>query len=661
MFAKLPIYFIYTNTGHFNGEKKMQKRPMARAKAKQISRSEVFGRQWVIGSLVGMAALWGAAEVFADAHDPVTISHGYTNFGELKYGPDEVLDYVNPDAPKGGEFSQWAQGTFDSFNLYTRKGVPAALTTIGYESILTGTADDPYGSYCYLCTTIEYPESRDWVIFNLRDDVMFWDGTFMDAEDIKFSFELPLEQGITEYRAVYAEFIDSVEVLDTHRIRFNFSETAPRRDVVTWAGGTSAWSKDWFEANEVRLDETADAPFMGTGPYRLDSVDIGRQIIYRYDPNWWGADLPINQGRNNFETIRVEYFADSGAAFEGFKGGLYTFRNENSSLQWATGYDFPARENGWVKVEELPDGAIGTGQGFVFNMNQEKFQDPRVREAITYMVNFEWMNESLFYGLYERPESFWDNSDLKATGVPSAEEVAILQPLVDEGLLDASILTDEAVIAPVSETIDRPLDRSALRAASALLDEADWIAGDDGLRRKDGEVLSVTFLERSPQFDRIINPIVENLKRLGVDAVLERVDTAQYIERRREGTFDIVNASLGQDYEPGQGLAQFFGSAAADDSSRNPMRLKNPAVDRIIEVIVAAEGLEELTIATRALDRVLRAERFWIPQWQKGVHTVAYYDVFRFKEVPPLALSPIDNWWYDADRAEELRAAGAFQ
>ena len=636
----------------------MQNRPQVRTIAAQ---RDTTVKYWLVGSLISVAAVWAGSQVFADSHEAVTISHGYTNFGELKYGPNAVLDYVNPDAPKGGEFSQWAQGTFDSFNLSTRKGVPAALSTIGYESILTSTGDDPYGAYCYLCETLEYPESRDWVIFNLRDDVKFWDGTTMTAADLKFSFELPLEQGITEYRSVYANFIDSVEVLDDFKIKFTFTESAPRRDVVTWVGATTAYSQNWFEETETRLDEASDAPFLATGPYRLDAVDIGRQIIYRYDPNWWGADLPINQGRNNFETIRVEYFADSSAAFEGFKSGVYTFRDENSSLQWATGYDFPAREQGWVNVEELPNGSIGTGQGFVFNLNVEKFQDPLVREALTLMVNFEWMNETLFYGLYERPESFWDNSDLKAVGVPSADELAILQPLVDEGLLDATILTAVATIPPVSSTSERPLDRTNLRAASALLDQAGWVAGDDGLRRKDGEVLSVTFLERSPQFDRIINPIVENLKRLGVDAELERVDTAQYIERRRAGTFDIVNASLGQGYEPGQGLAQFFGSEAAEDSSRNPMRFKMPAADRLIRTIVEAETLEDLTTRTRALDRVLRAERFWIPQWQKGVHTVAYYDMYRFKEVPPLALSPIDNWWFDADAADNLRAVGAFQ
>ncbi len=634
----------------------------ARAIAKAADRRQHVLKHWLLGAVIGVGAVIAAGQLQAESHEEVTVSHGYVNFGELKYGPDDVLDYVNPDAPKGGEFSQWAQGTFDSFNLRTRKGVAAALSTIGSESILTQTLDDPYGLYCYLCETLEYPESRDWVIFNLRDDVTFWDGTSMDAEDIKFIFELSLEQGITEYRNVYSQFIDSVDVLGPHRIKFTFSDEAPKRDVVSWVGGTSALSKDWFEETGQRLDETTDAPFMATGAYRLDSVDIGRQIIYRYDPDWWGADLPINQGRYNFETIRVEYFADSSAAFEGFKSGAYAYRQENSSKQWATGYeDFPALNNDWVVTEELPDLSIGSGQGFVFNLDRAKFHDPRVREALGLMVNFEWMNGALFYDLYDRPESFWDNSDLKAEGVPGADEIAILQPLVDEGLLDASILTDEAVLPPVSQSSDRPLDRRQLRAASALLDEAGWVVGDDGLRRKDGEVLSVEFMQASPQFDRIINPIVENMKRLGVDAVLNRVDPSQYVERFRSGEFDMINASLGQDFEPGQQLAQFFGTDAAGDSSRNPMRLRLPAADRLIDNIVAATTLDELTTRTRALDRVLRAERFWVPQWSNAKYFVAYYDMYRFKEVPKLGLSPIDNWWYDAEAGEALRSAGAFQ
>ena len=639
----------------------MPKRPAPAPKAK-AAQPAVPLKQWLGGTaiLVG-AAIW-AGQVFAESHETIMVSHGYSNFGELKYGPDAVLDYVNPDAPKGGEIAQWAQGTFDSFNQYARDGVSAAFNTLPYESVLTGTADDAYGSYCYLCTTLEYPESLDWVIFNLRDDVTFSDGTPMTAEDMAFSFNLFLEQGITEYRNVVTQYIEDVEVLDTHRIKFSFTDSAPRRDVIGFAGATVVFSKAWFEETGTRIDESSDAPFMGTGPYLLESFDINRQIVYKRDPNWWGADLPINQGRNNFDTIRVEYFADSSAAFEGFKSGAYTFRSENSSKQWATGYDFPAIENGWVKVEELPDGNIGTSQGFVFNLDREKWQDPRVREAVRLMVNFEWMNDSLFFGLYARPTSFWDNSDLAATGVPSADEVAILQPLVDDGLLDASILTAEAVMPPVSDTVNRPLDRAKLREASNLLDAAGWIVGDDGMRRKDGKTLDADFLQFSPQFDRIINPIVENLQRLGVNAKLDRVDTSQFVERSRSGDYDLINSSPGQGFEPGSGLRQWFGSETADDSSRNLMRLRSPAIDRLIDVVVAAETLDDLRVSVHALDRALRAEGFWIPQWFKDVHTVAYYDMFRYPdELPPFARGELDFWWYDADAAAALEAAGAFQ
>lgn len=638
----------------------MQSHQITRIAAKSDTAST---RLMLTGSAILLGAVVWAGQVRSDGHDPVTVSHGYSNFDELMYPADYPhWDYVNPDAPKGGEISQWAQGTFDSFNTSTRKGTAATLASIGYESILTGTADDPYGSYCYLCTTMEYPESRDWVIFNLRDDVKFSDGTGLTAEDIKFSFELYLEQGITEYREVYSQFIKSVEVLDPYKIKFSFSDDAPRRDVVTWVGGTTAFSKAWWDETGTRLDESSDAPFLGTGPYLLDSVDIGRQIVYRKDPNWWGAEHPASIGRNNFETIRVEYFADSSAAFEGFKSGAYTFRVENSSKQWATGYEFPAVEKDWVKVAELPNGSIGSAQAFVFNLDRPQWQDPRVREAVRLMFNFEWSNESLFFGLYARVNSFWQNSDLEAKGAPSQGELAILQPLVDEGLLPASMLTNDVVMAPPSATSQRSLDRSNLRRASALLDEAGWVVGDDGMRRKDGQTLDASFLQASPAFDRIVNPMVENLKRLGVNASLNRVDYAQYVERSRSGDFDLINHTMTQGFEPGQSLRQWFGSEAADDSSRNLMRLRSPAVDRVIDAVVAAEGLDNIQTASKALDRVLRAEGFWIPQWYKDVHTVAYYDQYRHPEtLPPFALGTLDFWWYDADAAAALKDAGAFQ
>ena len=613
------------------------------------------GTGWLIAP-VAIAAL-GFSVLAAKSQD-VIVTHGVSNFGEVKYGADTAhFDYVNPDAPKGGEYSQWAQGNYDSFNVWTRKGVSAALVGIMYENILTGTADDAYGSYCYLCTTMEYPENRDWVIFNLRDDVTFSDGRPMTADDIKFTFELFLEQGITEYRNVVEGFVSSVEVLDPYKIKFNFTDEAPRRDVLSFAGGTTVFSMSWFEETGARIDESTLVPFLGTGPYMVESFDVGRQIVYGRSPNYWGADHPHNVGQNNFDTIRVEYFADSSAALEGFKAGEYTFRSENSSKDWATAYEFPAVEAGIVKKEELYNGNIGTAQSFIFNLRRKKWQDPRVRAAIRLMFNFEWSNETLFFGLYERVNSFWENSELKATGLPSQAELALLQPLVDDGLIDASILTSEPVMAPMSGA--RALDRGNLRAASDLLDAAGWETGDDGIRRKDGRDLDLVFLQFSPAFDRIINPYVENLKRLGVNASLERVDISQYIDRRRTSDYDLVNHSFSMGFEPGIGLRQWYGSETAVDSSRNLMGLQNEAVDRLLTAIIDAREQDDLTTGVHALDRVLRAEGFWVPQWFKDVHTVAYYDIYRYPEnLPPFALGEVSFWWYDAERAEELRASG---
>ncbi|MDF0598889.1 extracellular solute-binding protein [Psychromarinibacter halotolerans] len=607
-----------------------------------------------------LAALASAAHA-QETDEEVIVAHGVSNFGELKYPEGFAhLDYVNPDAPKGGEISEWASGNFDSFNNYTRKGVSAALTELMYENILVSTADDPYGLYCYLCETLEYPESRDWVIFNLRDDVTFWDGTGMTAEDIKFTFELFMEQGITEYVNVVGGYVENVEVLDEYRIRFDFAEDAPRRDVIGIAGGTNAFSKAWFEETGARLDESTLDPFMATGPYRVDSFDVGRQIIYAYNPDFWGADHPLNIGQNNFERIRVEYYADSSAAFEAFKAGEYTFRIENSSRDWATGYNFPAINNGAVVRAELPDGSIGSGQSFVFNLRDPKWQDPDVREAVRIMFNFEWSNETLFYGLYDRVNSFWENSPLEATGIPSEDEVALLQPLVDEGLLDAAILTDEAVMAPVNEASDNLPGRRARRAAANLLEQAGWIAGPDGMRSKDGQPLTLTILSYSPTFDRIINPYVQNLRSVGIDAEMERVDISQYVDRRRSSDYDLVNHTFSMGFEPGIGLRQWYASETADDSSRNLMGLKDEAVDRLLDVVIDAETVEELTTATHALDRVLRAKGFWVPQWFKDVYTVAYYDMYRHpEELPPLALGYLSFWWYDEEAGDALRESGA--
>ena len=579
----------------------------------------------VLYSVVFVAA--GAGHALAEGHDLVTVSHGYSFFGDLKYPADFAqLDYINPKAPKGGEISQWGFGTFDSFNAYARKGNQASLSSMPYESILSTFADDVTASYCFLCTTIEYPESLDWAIFTLRDDVRFSDGLAMNAEDVKFTFDLFMEQGLPSYRAAVSGMVSAIEVLDPLKIKFIFSEDAPRRDVIGLAGGIPVFSKSWFERTGARLDDSSLTPFIGTGPYVLESFEINERVTYARRADYWGKNIPANVGRNNFDHIRVEYFADSAAAFEGFKAGVYTFRSENSSKQWATSYDFGAIEAGHVVKTELPDGDLALAQAYVFNLRREKFQDSLVREALGMMFNFEWSNEQLFYGLYDRVNSFWGNSELEAFGVPEGAELAVLQDLVDQGLIGADMLTAPAAMAPVSGS--RQLDRKNLRKASALMEQAGWLVNADGMREKDGEVFTLEVLASSPAFDRITNPMIENMKSLGIDARLNRVDGAQATERSRAYDFDVMNHSMRMSFEPSSGLEQYFGSKAMEGSSRNLMGFSDPAADALIELVVRSETKAHLTTRIRALDRLLRAKRFWIPQWFKAVHTVAYYDQY---------------------------------
>ncbi|MCA8884681.1 MAG: ABC transporter substrate-binding protein [Rhodobacteraceae bacterium] len=615
------------------------------------------------GALLSAAMLTVSVAPPGHAADGVTVSHGFSNFGELKYPADFAhLEYVNPDAPKGGEISVWAQGNFDSFNQYARAGVPAALNTIGTEYLMSATDDDPYGLYCLLCTTIEYPDDLSWVIFNLRDDVTFQDGTPMTAEDVAFTHKLFLEQGIVEYRSLVEKYFGGVEVLGPYRIKFSLTEEAAMRDRIGLAGGTPVFSKAWFEETGARLDESTQRPFMATGAYVLDSFDFNRQVIYARNPDYWGKDQPFNIGRFNFDRIRVEYFSDSSAAFEGFKSGDYTFRTETSSQTWATGYDFPALNNGHVTREAIPDGAVGPRLSWVFNLDKEKWQDRRVRQAIGMMFNFAWSNNTLFFDFYKQPVSFWAGTDLAATGVPDAGEAALLQPLVDEGLLPADILTDDPADPPIHGAGTNKPQRSILRAASKLLDDAGWITGDDGLRRKNGEVLEVVIIQYNPIFDRVVNPFLNNLKVLGVQGRLERIDTAQYVQRRRAGEFDLTTQGFQMGFEPSTGLKQWFGSETADNSSRNLMRLRDPAVDRLIEVVSAAETLDDLRNSTHALDRTLRHISFDIPLWYNDETWVAYYTMYGHPDpLPPLAVGEFDFWWYDADGAAALRDAGVLR
>lgn len=635
-----------------------------RAAARVVIRDRGEGIRWGLAGMAVLMAVVVAHGVRAQDQG-VTVSHGISTFGTLKYPADfKHLDYVNPDAPKGGEIAQWAFGSFDSVNNYSIKGNAAGSGATPYESILAGTGDEIGASYCLMCETMEYPEDRAWVIFNLRKDVKFSDGSPMTAEDVLFSYNLFREKGIPEFRAVFNEQVASAEVLDPYKIKYTFAKGIPTRDLPATMGGLSVLSKADYEANKRDLEGSTLEFFLGTGPYVLDSMKVGQQIIYKRNPDYWGANHPLNVGTNNFDRIRIEYFGDPTAALEGFKAGVYTFRNENSSKNWATAYDFPAVTEGTVKKELIPNGNIAQAQAFLFNLRREKFQDPQVREAIALMFNFEWSNKTLFYGLYTRVNSIWDNTPMAATGPATPEEVAILQPLVDEGLLPASILTDDALMAPTSDE-NSQLTRGNLRKASALLDAAGWAVGPDGIRKNaKGETLVVDFLESNPAFERVINPYVENLKALGVDARLTMVDSAQYSNRVDPPNFDfdIISASAINSYEPGAEMKQGYASSTANNSSRNRVGLADPAVDRLLDGVMAAKTRADLDVATKALDRVLRSIRFWVPEWYKNSYTVAYYDIFGRPPNPPAyILGETSLWWFDADKAAKLKASGALR
>jgi len=594
---------------------------------------------------------------YGDNH--IIKSHGISTFGELKYNPDfQYLDYVNPNAPKGGEVSIWAFGSFDSMHPYTTKGRSGSLSSIFFESLLTGTSDEIGSAYGLVAKSMEYPKDRSWVIFNMRPEAKFSDNTPLTAEDVMFSYKLLQEKGLPSFRAVIEKEIDTVEILGKHKIKFTFKKGIPTRDLPASAGSLPIFSKNYYEKSGADFEASTLTPGIGSGPYILDNLDVGQTINYKRNPEYWGENLPINIGRNNFDKIRVEYFADYNSAFEGFKGGSYTFRTEYMSKLWATGYDFPAIDKKWVTKKLLPSGDMAPGQSFIINLRKDKFKDIKVRKAIGLMFNFEWSNKTLFYDLYARINSFWENSDMAATGKPSKDELIILNSLkntLPSGIIDSDV-------AEVSVSSTKQLDRKNLRMASKLLDDAGWEVGDDGLRKnKNGATLDIEILNDSQAFTRIIEPFIENLKSLGVNAVHTKIDNAQMTERERSFDFDIVTGNFPMSFTPGSGLKQYFGSETADVSIFNKAGIKSDVIDELIEVVMAAKTRDELKVAVKTLDRVLRSYYFWIPQWFKDVHTVAYYDYYEHPEnLPPYDMGLLDFWWINNEKYNELKNEGAF-
>ena len=595
----------------------------------------------------------------AYSDDHIIKSHGISTFGELKYEKNfKHLDYVNPNAPKGGEVSIWAFGSFDSMHPYTPKGRSGSLSSIFFESLLTGTSDEIDSSYGLVAESIEYPEDRSWVIFNMRPEARFSDGSKLTSEDVLFSYELLKEKGLPSFRAVIEKEIETVTILNDHKIKFEFKKGVPTRDLPASAGSLPIFSKSYYETNDIDFEASTLEPALGSGPYVLDKIDVGQTIVYKKNPNYWGSNLSINKGRNNFDKIRIEYFADYNSAFEGFKGGSYTFRTEYMSKLWATGYDFPAIEKKWVTKKLLPNGDMAPGQSFIINLRRDKFKDTRVRKAIGLMFNFEWSNKTLFYDLYARINSFWENSDMSAEGKPSKAEMNILQSV--ESILPDNVIDSE--VAQVSLSSTKQLDRKNLRMASKLLDEAGWEVSSDGLRKNsNGETLDVEILNDSQAFTRIIEPFIQNLISLGVNAKHTKIDNAQMTERERSFDFDIVTGNFPMSFTPGSGLKQYFGSETADVSIFNKAGIKSDVIDKLIEVVMSAKTRQELKISVRALDRVLRSYYFWIPQWYKNVHTVAYYDFYEHPEnLPPYDMGLLDFWWMNEKKFSDLKEKGAF-
>ena len=492
----------------------------------------------------------------------------------------------------------------------------------------------------------------------MRPEAKFSDNTPLTAEDVMFSYKLLQEKGLPSFRAVIEKEIDTVEILGKHKIKFTFKKGIPTRDLPASAGSLPIFSKNYYEKSGADFEASTLTPGIGSGPYILDNLDVGQTINYKRNPEYWGANLPINIGRNNFDKIRVEYFADYNSAFEGFKGGSYTFRTEYMSKLWATGYDFPAIEKKWVTKKLLPSGDMAPGQSFIINLRKDKFKDIRVRKAIGLMFNFEWSNKTLFYDLYARINSFWENSDMAATGKPSQDELIILNSLkntLPPGIIDSDV-------AEVSVSSTKQLDRKNLRMASKLLDDAAWEVGDDGLRKiKNGATLDIEILNDSQAFTRIIEPFIENLKSLGVNAVHTKIDNAQMTERERSFDFDIVTGNFPMSFKPGSGLKQYFGSETADVSIFNKAGIKSEVIDELIEVVMAAKTRDELKVSVKTLDRILRSYYFWIPQWFKDVHTVAYYDYYEHPEnLPPYDMGLLDFWWINNEKYNELKNEGAF-
>jgi microcin C transport system substrate-binding protein len=542
--------------------------------------------------------------------------------------------------------------TFNSFNAYILKGEGAQGMDMTFATLMARANDEPDAMYGFAARSVQISPNKLTYRFTMRPEARFHDGSKLTAHDVVFSLTALKDKGHPLILVQLRDFVKA-EALDDTTVAVTLAEKHAR-DVPLFIASLPIFSKAWYTTRP--FDESnLDAP-LGSGPYKVGKYEVNRYVEYDRVKDWWAADLPVNRGSYNFDTVRYEFYRDRDVAFEGFSGKSYLFREEFTARIWATRYDFPAIKDGRVKRETLPDETPSGGQAWFFNTRRDRFKDPRVREAIGYAFDFEWTNKTVMYGAYARTVSPFQNSDMVATGPPSPEELKLLEPF--RGQVPDEVF-GEPFVPPVSDGSGQ--DRALLRRAVQLLNDAGFVVKDGKRRLPSGEVFAVEFLLDEPSFQPHHATFIKNLGQLGVEAGIRLIDAVQYRARVEDFDFDVTTQRMNFSATPGDSLRPYFSSqAAATKGSYNLAGVATPAIDALIERAIGADSRTDLTFACRALDRVFRAGRYWVPQWYRNTHPIAYWDLFGHPEKPARYAQGVgapDNWWYDAAKAAKLEQA----
>lgn len=614
---------------------------------------------WFLKSFATAAAALTLASgpMILSAQAEETRHHALSLVDKPKFGPDFThFDWANPDAPKGGTVRRAIIGSFDTLNPFSIKGESAAgVAAFVYDTLMSSSPDEPSTEYGLIAEWVSYPDDYSSATFQLREGARFHDGEPIKPEDVIFSLEAL--KSANPLFALYYKNVVSAEKTGERQVTFRF-DMKGNRELPQILGQIYVLPKHYWEGKQANGEprditkSTLEIP-LGSGPYRIKSVDPGRQVVFERVEDYWAKDLPVNRGLNNFDEMRFVYFRDRVPAFEAFKSGQIDIWIETSANAWATQYNIDAVKNGYIKKEALPHKRVAPMQAFVFNLRRPQFQDVRVRKAFNLAFNFEATNKSLFYEMYTRVSSYFDNSELKATGLPTGRELEILNGLRDK--VPPEVFTTEWKMPTAPTAMDH---RNNLREALKLLNEAGWHRNGGVLTNAQGATLSVEFLIVSPDFERVLLPYVEDLRKLGVEARVRLIDSTQYTRRMEEFDFDIAIATFAQSHSPGNEQREYWGSSAADkNGSRNIIGIKNPAIDELIEILVQAKDREEVLAATHAIDRVLLWNYYVVPQWHYPFDRVASWDIFgRPEKLPSQDPAGTRNWWIDKDKAAALAA-----